>query len=274
MPKVLTQEQIAFYETQGFLCPLPCLPADEAAWMCGELDRFEREEGMSAGQFHFKGYLFFKWSFALAGHPAILDAVEDLIGPNVLAFASKFWIKGPSDGSYVSWHQDSAYFGLAPHDLVAAWVALTDSNPTNGCVRVIPGSHRGPSQSHVETYDEKNLLARGQEIRGLDETSAADLALEAGQFSLHHERLIHGSLPNRTNGPRIGLTLFYIPTHVQSTLGRRTAHLVRGTDAHGHWDPDPVPARDRDPAILDYMRRQHDRYVDPNVPQEARQEAP
>lgn len=272
MPKVLTDEQVAFYKAQGYLFPLPCLEPDEVAWMRGELDRFEREEGMSAGRFHFKGYLFFKWSYALASNPAILDAVEDLIGPNILVFASKFWIKGPSDGAYVSWHQDSAYFGLEPHELVAAWVALTDSTRTNGCVRVLPGSHLGPSHSHVETYHEKNLLARGQAIEGLDESRAVDLELKAGQFSLHHERLVHGSLPNGTGDPRIGLTLFYIPSHVRSTLGPGTARLVRGVDAHGHWKPDPAPARDRDPMILDYMRRQHDRYVDPTVPQEARQE--
>ena len=273
MPKVLTDEQVAFYGTQGYLFPLPCLSADEAAWMRGELDRFEREEGMSAGRFHFKGYLFFKWSFELASHPAILDAVEDLIGPNILVFASKFWIKGGGDGSYVSWHQDSAYFGLEPHELIGAWVALTDSTRANGCVRVLPGSHLGPSHSHVETYHDRNLLARGQAIEGLDESIAVDMELRAGEFSLHHERMVHGSLPNESGAPRIGLAFFYIPTHVRSTLGLGTARLVRGVDDYGHWKPDPAPARDRDPAIMDYMRAQHDRYTDPTVPQEAQTDA-
>ncbi len=233
------------------------------------LDVFEREEGMSAGDIHFKGHLFFKWSYELALNPAILDAVEDLVGPDILVFASKFWIKGGGDGTYVSWHQDSAYFGLEPHDLVTAWIALTDANTGNGCMRVIPGSHRGAAHEHVETYHEKNLLARGQVIEGLDETGAADMELEAGQFSLHHERIVHGSLPNGTDDARIGLALFYIPTHVRSTIGRRTACLVRGADAHGHWDADPVPTIDRDPKILEYVRAAHRRYTDPAVSQEA-----
>lgn len=269
MATLLTTEQIDFYRTEGYLYPLPCMPRAEAGWMRGELDRFERDEGMSAGNMHFKGHLFFKWSYDLARGAAILDAVEDLIGPDILVFASKFWIKGGGDGTYVSWHQDSAYFGLEPHDLVTAWIAITDANSENGCMRVMPGSHLGPSQQHVETRHEKNLLARGQEIEGFDEAGAVEMALEAGQFSLHHERLVHNSLPNRTDDTRIGLALFYIPPHVRSTIGRRTACLVRGEDTYGHWDADPVPSVDRDPAILDHIRAAHRRYIDPAVPQEA-----
>jgi ectoine hydroxylase-related dioxygenase (phytanoyl-CoA dioxygenase family) len=169
----------------------------------------------------------------------------------------------------VSWHQDSAYFGLAPHDLVAAWVALTDATPDNGCMRVIPGSHLGAAHGHVETHHDDNLLARGQTIEGIDETPAVDLVLRDGEFSLHHERILHGSLPNRSAAPRIGLTLFYIPTSVRSTLGRRTASLVRGVDDHGHWDADPEPRRDRDPEILAHMRAAHARYHDQTVAQES-----
>ncbi len=269
MAKTLSGDQVEFFRRQGYLFPLRCLAPDETAAMRGSLDAFERAEGYSVGALHFKGHLCFRWSWELARSAAILDAVEDLIGPDILVFASKFWIKGGGDGAYVSWHQDSAYFGLAPHDLVAAWVALTDSTPDNGCMRVIPGSHLEAAHTHVETYHDNNLLARGQAIEGLDETEAVDLVLRAGEFSLHHERTVHGSLPNRSAAPRIGLALFYIPTSVRSTLGRRTASLARGVDAHGHWDPDPEPRRDRDPEILAHMRAAHARYHDRSVSQEA-----
>jgi hypothetical protein len=269
MPKVLSPEQVEFYHREGYLFPIDGIPRDEAAAMRADLDRFAAEEGYSAGSIHFKGHLAFRRSWEMAQRPAILDAVEDLIGPNILAFASKFWIKGGRDGSFVSWHQDSAYFGLDPHALVTAWIALTDATVQNGCMQVIPRSHVGPALSHVETYDRKNLLARGQTLTGLDEAAAVDMPLAAGQFSLHHERTVHGSLPNDTDDVRIGLSLFYIPTHVRSTIGRRTATLVRGIDEYGHWDPDPVPAADRDPAILAYMKRAHERYHDRSVAQEA-----
>lgn len=269
MPKVLSQEQVDFYNAEGYLSPFPCVSRDEARAMRDQIGRFEREEGKSIAEFHFKSHLYLKWSYELSRSPAVLDVLEDLIGPNILVFASKFWIKGGRDGSYVSWHQDSAYFGLEPHDEITAWIALTDANVRNGCMKVLPGSHRAPAQTHVETYHEKNLLARGQAIEGLDDSRSVDMELEAGQFSLHNERTVHGSPPNDTDDVRIGLGLFYIPTHVRSTLGRRTACLVRGVDEYNHWDPDPVPRYDRDPIILEHMQAAHKGYVDTSIPQEA-----
>ena len=270
MPKTLNSNQVEFYGRNGYLFPFRCLASDKTDAMCESLDAFEREEGYSVGSLHFKGHLCFQWSWELTRNPAILDAVEDLIGPDILVFASKFWIKGGGDGSYVSWHQDSAYFGLEPPQLVAARIALTDSTPDNGCMRVIPGSHNGAAFTHVETFHDKNLLARGQTIEMVDESTAIDLVLGAGEYSLHHERILHGSLPNRSDRQRIGLTLFFIPTSVRSTVGRRTASLVRGVDDYGHWDVDPVPTRDRDPEILAHMRAAHKRYHDRSVSQEAR----
>jgi ectoine hydroxylase-related dioxygenase (phytanoyl-CoA dioxygenase family) len=269
MGKVLSPEQVEFYRANGYLSPFRALAPAEARRMREAVDRFEREEGFSVGSIHFKGHLCFTRSFELARNPAILDVVEDLIGPDILVFASKFWIKQGRDGAFVSWHQDSAYFGLDPHEQVTAWVALTDATTANGCMRVIPGSNRGPAHRHVETYHEKNLLARGQRIDGVDEAAAVDLELEIGEFSLHHEHTVHGSLANETDEARIGLALFYIPTHVRSTIGRRTALLVRGADKYHHWDTDPAPRFDRDPLILEHMRRAHRRYTDRAVSQEA-----
>jgi hypothetical protein len=189
MPKVLTREQIDHYCTRGFIHPLRCMSAAEAARLLGKLDAFESETGLSATKdLHFKFHLYFSWLMELSQSPSLLDPVEDLIGPDILAFTSNFWIKRAGDGAFVTWHQDSAYFGLEPHELCAAWIALTPSTRANGCMRVMPGSHLGPSHTHVETYHGKNLLARGQRIDGLDETKAVDLELQPGEFSLHNER--------------------------------------------------------------------------------------
>jgi non-haem Fe2+, alpha-ketoglutarate-dependent halogenase len=267
---MLSSEQVEFYKSQGYLSPLRGIAGDKAHWMQGELDRFERERGFSAGSIHFKGHLVFKWSYDLACSAQVLDAVEDVIGPDILVFASKFWIKGGGDGTFVSWHQDSAYFGLEPHDLVTAWVALTDANRDNGCMQVIPGSHLGTAQTHNETYDPKNLLARGQKIEDIDASDAVFMELKAGEFSLHNERTVHGSLANNTDSPRIGLALFYIPTHVKSTLARRTACLVRGEDKYGYWDADPIPRHDFDPVVMKLVDQAREGYVDPSIAQEAR----
>ncbi|MEX2455634.1 MAG: phytanoyl-CoA dioxygenase family protein [Rhodospirillaceae bacterium] len=269
MPGALTAEQVSLYEENGYLLPFDALSTDETQAMLDDLDRFRREEGYSAGDINIKGHLVFRRSYEISRHPRVLDVVEGLIGPNILAFASRFWIKPGSDGSYVSWHQDSAYFGLDPHDLVTVWLALTDSNSENGCLKMLPGSHRGKAHAHIETFNAKNLLARGQSIEGLDDTGAVELNLRAGQFSCHHERIVHGSDANRTTSDRVGLGIFYIPTHVKSTIGRRSACLVRGVDEYGHWDTDPVPAADCDRAILAEAQAAGARYTDPKYRQEA-----
>tara|TARA_Y100001934_G_C12248739_1_gene724007 strand:- start:437 stop:1267 length:831 start_codon:yes stop_codon:yes gene_type:complete len=272
MPKVLTEDRIAFYHDNGYLAPFDGVDPADASAMCEDLHAFERDEGMRASEIIVKGHLCFRRSYEFSCHPGILDVVEDLIGPNIYALSSRFWMKPGRDGSYVSWHQDSAYFGLEPNELVTVWLALTDSTPENGCVRVIPGTHTGEIYSHVETYDEKNLLARGQSIEKIDDSGAADLVLKAGQFSCHHERIVHGSNPNETDAMRIGVGIFYFPAHVRSTIGRRPASLVRGVDEYGYWDADPVPTEDRDAAVYAHVKAAGERYVDPQYAQEALRE--
>ena len=243
---------------------------DAAAECRRRLEAYEAEIGARADtSLHFKVHLYFDWLWDLTRSPAILDAVEDLIGPDVLVFASKFWIKNAGDNRFVSWHQDSAFFGLDPHDEVTVWMAVTEATRDNGCVRVIPGSHRGPAQQHVETYDKDNMLARGQVIEDIDESRAVDLELRPGEFSIHNERLVHASLANASADRRIGFSWMIIPTHVRSTIGRRTATLVRGQDRHGHWDRDPLPTRDRDPVIERLMHDTFEQYRDRTVKQES-----
>ena len=143
MPKVLSDDQIAFYRDEGYLYPFDGVGAAEAGAMQDELEAYERREGVSATDLVLKAHLCFRRSYEFVRHPRILDVVEDLIGPDIMALSARFWIKPGRDGSFVSWHQDSAYFGLDPHELVTAWIALTDSNTANGCLRVLPAlAHR------------------------------------------------------------------------------------------------------------------------------------
>lgn len=269
MPKVLTEEQIESYRDSGYLAPLDGIDTADANAMRDDLDAFEALNKISAGQLQIKGHLCFRRSYDFTFNNRILDVVEDLIGPNILSFASRFWIKEAQDGSFVSWHQDSAYFGLDPHELVTVWLAITDASPEMGCMKVVPGSHVGESYTHEETFHKKNLLARGQVIHGIDDNKAVYLPLKKGQFSCHHERILHASDPNVTDIDRIGLALFFIPTHVQSTIGRRTAYLVRGTDDYRYWDDDPVPQARFDSDIITHIRAAGDRYVDPQYRQES-----
>ena len=184
----LSEEQQRFFEREGYVFPLDCLTEDAAAARLDELQSWERRWPGGFGQrLRFKAHLRLTRLMELVRHPRVLDAVEDIIGPNILFFTSTLWPKSPSDRRFVSWHQDSAYFGLEPHREVTAWIALTASDHGNGCVRVMPQSHLGPDYAHDETRAPDNMLIRGQTIHGLDESKAIDLTLRPGQFSLHSE---------------------------------------------------------------------------------------
>ena len=270
MPKLLTDGQVAHFRSAGWLAPMRAIDAAEAAACAQRIADYEAKMGESANRsLKIKGHLAMPWVVELGRNKAVLDAVEDLIGPDILLFGASIFAKSGQDRQYVSWHQDSAYFGLTPHEEVTAWVAFTPTFAENGALQVLPGTHLGPDMVHEETYAPDNMLARGQTLAIADDSHAVTIALRPGEFSLHHERIAHGSKQNRTASPRIGFAFFYIPTHVRSTIGRRTATLVRGVDTHGHWDPDPLPRFDFDPVAFAMLRSVWGQYKDGEVKQAA-----
>jgi non-heme Fe2+,alpha-ketoglutarate-dependent halogenase len=212
------------------------------------MEEFEAAQGreLTKGQ-NFKPHLLFTWVDEIVHHPAILDAVEDLIGPDIRLFHLSVWPKNAGDPAYVSWHQDATYFGLEPPLQVTAWVALTDASIEAGCMEVIPGSHKLGQLHHAEHSEAThNLLSRGQTITiEFDNRRTESMPVRAGQFSLHHTHLVHNSRPNLSADRRIGLGLSYIPTNARCTSRTRlTAMLVRGTDRYGHFDDEPRPQVD------------------------------
>ncbi|WP_144186429.1 phytanoyl-CoA dioxygenase family protein [Elioraea rosea] len=245
----LTAAQAAFYAENGYLFPLPALSEAEVAEARAKLDATEAMVGGRLdGRNNQKPNLLFPWIDALIRHPRILDAVESVIGPNILCWGSQFFTKRAGDPAFVSWHQDGTYWGLSSADVVTAWVALTPSTPESGCMRVIAGTHTS-QVPHTDTFADTNMLSRGQEIAvTVDENEATDLVLAPGQMSLHHVLIFHGSPPNRANHPRIGLAIRYVPTHVhQLDGGKGSATLVRGSDDTGHWEHEKAPLSDMHP---------------------------
>ena len=238
------------YERDGYLAPLRVLEAEEADgfWQRMQALREERPED-AATAFSFNPHYLLPWLYDLARHPRILDKVERVLGPDILVWSSGFFSKKPHDPSYVSWHQDSTYWGLEPPDIVSAWIAFTPSRRANGCMRVVPGTHTLGQIAHVDSFADSNLLSRGQEVQvDVDEADAVDLELEPGEMSLHHVRIVHGSNPNPTDLPRIGYVVRYIATSCRQIGGRTPAALVRGEDRYGHFDPLPCPEAEFDPA--------------------------
>lgn len=252
--KKLTDVALRQYQEFGYYAPVPVLSPTEAACLREQLESFEATAGILAGKLRHKSHLLFTWLNDLIRHPRILDAVEDVIGPNILCWGSSFFIKEQRNPSFVSWHQDSTYWGLEPADVITAWVALTDSTAANGAMRVIPGSHLLDQVPHRDTFSADNLLSRGQEIMvEVDATQAHMLELQAGEMSLHHVRLIHGSDPNPSDMRRIGFAIRYIPTYVRQAAGSHdSATLVRGVDAHRNFEPEQRPDADMSDAAQAY----------------------
>jgi non-haem Fe2+, alpha-ketoglutarate-dependent halogenase len=248
----LSPAAIERYERDGYYWPVRVLSAEEARQYRDRLERVERDlGGPLRGVYRIKPHLLFTWLAALVRHPAILDAVEDVIGPDILCWNTSFFTKEARSPGFVSWHQDATYWGLSEPDVVTAWVAFTESTPTNGNMRVVPGSHRA-LVPHVDTFHPDNLLSRGQEITvEVDEARAADIILQPGEMSLHHVMIVHGSGANPSDDRRIGFAIRYIPTRVRQVAGPRdSATLVRGEDAFGHFEQEPRPKADLDPAML------------------------
>lgn len=258
MPKLLTTGQVAAYDRDGFVTPFRAVPEAEAARWRAEMERtvraFDRdhpkEEGRRYASSRMKPYLLFRWAADMVRCPAVLDAVEDLIGPDILVYHATLWWKEAGSPNYVPWHQDGTYFGLHPHEHVTAWVALTPSTEESGCVTVLPGSHRHGQRPHADRPDPAIMLSRGQTLAELPDTAGAvPIPLRPGEFSLHHTLVMHASAPNRSAEDRIGLGISYIPARVRHTGPTRlSATLVRGANTHDHFDLEPEPTADADAA--------------------------
>ncbi len=270
MPATLTPSQVEQYQRDGYLFPIDCLTQDEVRHYRGRLEAFEHEQGGTFGRLpglvRSKSHLLFDWMDELVRHPRVLDAVESVIGPNILIYHLTSWLKEPHDGTHVSWHQDGTYFGLDPAEQITAWIALTDSTPEMGCIKLLPGSHVIGQQPHRDVVSPGNLLSRGQTIdRKMDYDKFVLMPLRAGQISLHHTHLVHRSEPNQTDRRRIGIGVSYIPTHCRLINDVRvTAALVRGHDAYGHFDQEPRPAGNFDPAARLAHAAAVDRFFESN----------
>ena len=263
MTKRLSTEAVAQYRRDGFHCPVRVLSAVEARSYRDRLEAAERMAGGPlAGDRRHKVHLLYTWANELARHPAILDAVEDVIGPDILCWSTTFFTKEAHSPSFVSWHQDATYWGLSTDDVITAWVAFADAPVESGAMKFWPGSHLKNQLEHRDTFDQNNLLTRGQEIAvDVPDGAGVDVTLKAGEMSLHHVLLAHGSGPNTTGDRRIGYAIRYIPPHVRQLKVRDSAMLVRGRDSHGNFDPEPEPKADLDPAALAAHRDATERSV-------------
>src|SRR5438445_9749499 len=242
MPTKLSSAQAESYGRNGFLTRMVALTRDEAQSCLAKLEGFEEALGgrLTADgtdpRYRSRTHVLLTWVHALARHPAILGAVEDLIGPDILVYTSTWFIKEPESAAIAAWHQDATYFGLRPYVHVTAWLALTEATAENGCMEFLPGSHGRGQMPHRAGVVAGSVNRAGQAVVGeVDDKPAVHAPLRAGEFSLHHTLCLHRSQPNRSSGRRVGLAISYVPTSAQH-LGvkhKPRATLVRRAGSSG-----------------------------------------
>lgn len=264
----LSRDEIARYRERGQLTPQWRLPTLKLSRMQDALERLlaaraeQRPDFISLPHVPWNGPGGFELArefFDFVTDPDLLDLVAALIGPDIVLWASSVFCKPAGDGLEVPWHQDGQYWPIRPRATVTVWIALDDVSRANGCMCVIPGSHRLGEFSHVLSEREDLVLNNVLDDPRLDLTQACDVELEAGQLSLHDANLVHGSPPNRSTRRRAGFAIRYMPStsHYDRSLvmggasnttpvefAQRPIWLVRGVDrcglndfdlGHTHW---------------------------------------
>jgi ectoine hydroxylase-related dioxygenase (phytanoyl-CoA dioxygenase family) len=256
----LSAADVARYRECGYHYPVRAMSAAEAAIHMRKLEAHEAAHGKLQGAMRHKAHLYLTWLDDLVRRPTILDAVGDILGPDLMVYSSSFFIKEPRDPGYVSWHQDAHYWGLDSGDVVTAWVALVDSDHENGAMRVVPGTHLA-DLPHVDTFAKNNMLSRGQEVAvDLADRGFVEMELKAGELSLHHVGIVHGSEPNNSDRRRIGFAIRYMAPHVRQTIvATDGAMLVRGSDRFHHFEHEPSPKTDMAPEALAFHKFAMDR---------------
>ena len=231
----LSSNQLKQYNDEGYIAPINILSTEEAIEARKEIELIEKKipnEINKKGRYNV--HLISPKLDAIVHNSKILDTVESIIGKNILVCGTTLFIKNPQEEGFVSYHQDAKYIGLEPHNWVTAWVAITDSYEENGCMRMWPKSHL-EIRDHNEKFNEGNLLTRGQTVEGVPASELKSVELKAGQMSLHHPRIVHGSGINNSNDRRIGFVIqSYIGTNVKQVLGKNSVQVARGTDRYNY----------------------------------------
>ena len=234
----LSSHQIKKYNKEGFVSPIDVLSKEQAYEIRKEIENIESNwpnelDGIGRNYVHLISPVFDK----VVHNSKVLDAVESIIGKNILACGTTLFIKNGNEKGFVSFHQDAKYIGLEPYNWVTAWIAVTDSNEENGCMRMWSGSHKNNLKKHNQKFDENNLLTRGQTIENVPIDETKPVILEAGQMSLHHPAVVHGSGLNKSRDRRIGFVIqSYIGTNVKQVLGKMYTQLARGKDSFNYHE--------------------------------------
>jgi len=246
MGRVLTESMLSRFEADGFLFPVPIMSRTQAADLRRRFEAFDDgpEAGTDGSKLHryykFKTHLLFDWADAIIHNARLLDAVEDIVGPDILVWSTGVFDKPPQSPNRIPWHQDGIYAGFEGGRVVRAWVALSPARISNGTMKYLPASHRRGLLRHEDAIAETSagsLATRGEHIVDeLDTRNQVHVEVEAGEASLHHFAIVHGSEPNESGERRLSIAATFMSPDTRPMYGADCALLVRGHDEHGHWN--------------------------------------
>ncbi|MFP6691174.1 MAG: phytanoyl-CoA dioxygenase family protein [Alphaproteobacteria bacterium] len=255
MPKVLTETDVANFHTDGYHVPVPVMNSAQALAYRKRLEQFEFRWPEHFHMLDQGASLLCPWIDEMTRLPGIIDPIAEVLGPNILCWGVSLRLKEPHTKTYAGWHQDTAYCDIKPISVIAA-VALSDCSEAAGPLRVIPGSHKGPTLPHAEKFGTESLLTREQEITAeLDTTGAVSLPMAGGDMVFFNNAICHSSGPNQTADRRIIFLVEYVPTHASQNNPRESAMLVRGQDRFHNFDEDPRPEAEMSEAAIVAWRR-------------------
>ena len=228
------------YSRDGFVFPIDAIDADEARAVRADLESAEAELADDPEKLallrSYPDRLLPSFD-ELIRNENLISAASQVLGADLMVWSAGLFIKEANSPKIVSWHQDLTYWGLDDVEETTCWVALSPATIDSGCMKFVPGSHRKQAVPHVDTFDENNLLTRGQEIAvDVDEREGVAVELHPGQASMHHGHLFHASGPNATDDRRIGSAIRFIrPSMKQQSGDRSLVALVSGKDDYGHF---------------------------------------
>ena len=241
-PRVLTRAQLEQFNALGYLGPCDGLSPAETGELGAFFDRI-LADALRRGESSYSinaAHLRFGVVYDLLRHPRIVGCVRDLLGDDLIGWGARFFCKLPHDPQPIDWHQDAAYWALSAARGVSVWLAIDDSGPDNAAMQFVPGTHRRGLIPHAPDPS-VSTLARLVVDRGGEGTATASVPLNAGQFSIHSDLLLHGSPPNPSERRRCGLSLRYTVPEVIPYLGWEQRGIVVSGDVRGRWANPPRP---------------------------------
>jgi non-heme Fe2+,alpha-ketoglutarate-dependent halogenase len=243
-PAVLSPQQIQAFNRDGYLRGLRAFAAEEIETVRSYFDGLLARVLAAGGDSYSISTAHLKYGpvYDLLVHPQIVAVVRDLLGDDVIGWGSHFFCKLPHDGKQVAWHQDASYWPLTPSKTVTVWLAIDDADEDNACMKFIAGSHHFGHLTYRESSEaDHNVL--NQSIESPEQYGAVvHDVLQAGQFSVHSDLLLHGSEANASDRRRCGLTLRYCTPDVRAGSNwHAKGVVVAGQDHSGNWANPPRP---------------------------------